>query len=184
VIHVLITVGAREDQEDEQSNSAWLLKRLPHVSRKATGPCQMYQMRGENERLKVGDPFYFTVDVGGEPLTRCRGELSVSESGWFQEAPVWNMYWMNLWVLHFGVDMFMVKNPVAEDARYEEGFRFFTRYGGIMDPAAAPGAWCALRDGLDGNDHQRFPRKAGEVEWRLGDRTGSARVVCDEGQAQ
>jgi hypothetical protein len=143
-IHLLITVGAREDEN--QGNSGWLMQHLPSAWRKATGPCQMYQMRGEDARLKVGDPLYFTPDANGNPRTRCRGELSVSESGWFAEAPVWNTYWMNLWVLHFGVDMFMVKSPLAEDPRHREGLSSSAATAGsrMQRSPRARGAPCAM----------------------------------------
>jgi hypothetical protein len=154
-IQVLITVTSREDINE--GNSGWLLEHLPHVWRKATGPCQMYQMRDELIRLKCGDPLYNDLDVSGHVRTRCRGELSLSDAPWFQEAPTWNMYWLNLWVLHFGVDMFMQRASLGEDPRYTEAFQFFSRYAGRKDPTTAPGAWCALRDGLDASDHDRFP---------------------------
>jgi hypothetical protein len=154
-IKLLITVTSREDINE--GNSAWLLEHLPHVWRKATGPCQMYQMRDETIRLKCGDPLYNQLDATGQPQTRCRGEFSLSDSAWFQEAPAWNMYWLNLWTLHFGVDMFMQRAALLDDPRYLPAFQFFSRYAGKKDPATATGAWCALREGLDANDRKLFP---------------------------
>ena len=90
----------------------------------------MYQMRDELIRLKCGDPLYNDLDANGHVRTRCRGELSLSDAPWFQEAPAWNMYWLNLWVLHFGVDMFMQRASLGEDPRYTEAFQFFSRYAG------------------------------------------------------
>jgi hypothetical protein len=77
--------------------------------------------------------------------------------GWFQEAPVWNMYWLNLWGLHFGLDIFQHGTDAFRDRRHDPGFIFYSRYGGRKDPATSPGAWCALRDGLDAADTERFP---------------------------
>ena len=79
--------------------------------------------------------------------------------GWFQEAPVWNLYWLNLWGLHFGLDILQHQTGAFED-RHREGFLFYSRYGGEKDAATSPGAWCALRDDLDVADFQRFPAAA------------------------
>ncbi|MCU0248428.1 MAG: hypothetical protein MUC42_17800, partial [Bryobacter sp.] len=71
--------------------------------------------------------------------------------------PVWNMYWLNLWGLHFGLDILQHATHVLQDRAHEEGFRFYSRYGGEKDPATSPGAWCALHDGRDAADFERFP---------------------------
>jgi hypothetical protein len=77
--------------------------------------------------------------------------------GWFQEAPVWNMYWLNLWGLHFGLDIFQHETEAFENPAFAEGFRFYAKYGGRKNAATSPGAFCALHDGLDAADFSRFP---------------------------
>ena len=80
--------------------------------------------------------------------------------GWFQEAPVWNLYWLNLWGLHFGLDILVHGREAFTNPAYRESFQFYARYGGQKDAATSPGAWCALRDGLDASDFKRFPEAA------------------------
>jgi hypothetical protein len=154
-IHVLINVGTRDDMNE--GDSGWLTEHLPNVWRKATGPCQMYQMPDELTRFEKCNPLFNELDANGNVRTRCRGELSLAHQPWFTEAPVWNMYWLSLWNVHFGVDMFMQQGAVIDDAKNAPGFVFFSKYAGRKDPATSPGAWCALRDGLDVTDTQRFP---------------------------
>jgi hypothetical protein len=174
-IHLLINVGTRD--EITEGDSAWLLQHLPDAYRKATGPCQMYQMSDELRRFHCCDPLFNELDAQGNVCTRCRGELSLVDDPWFQEAAAWNMYWLNLWNLHFGVDMFMQRAAVFEQRQYEEGLVFFSRYAGHKDPATSPGAWCALRDGLDAADHERFPDdKFGKGEKAKGDDDAEAGV--------
>ncbi len=89
--------------------------------------------------------------------------------GWFQEAPVWNMYWLNLWGLHFGLDIFQHGTEAFTEPAHRTGFLFYSRYGGEKDSATSPGAWCALRDGLDAGDAKRFPASQfGPGKWRGG----------------
>jgi hypothetical protein len=149
-IHLLINSG-NEGQYDK-----WLKQNLPGTWRKAGSIGHGYQLSDEVRLYKVLDPLINHYDENGN-ICRARSEMDETDKGWFSEASSWNMYWLNLWCLTFGLDIFehgvqSISNPV-----FDEGFRFFSKYAGEKNPAASPGAFCALHDGLDGADTQRFP---------------------------
>ena len=148
-VHLLINSGNRGQYND------WLNKNLPDAWRKAGNPGHGYQLNDERFMMAFFDPLINHPESGR--LLRVRSEMDEMFKGWFREAPVWNMYWLNLWGLHFGLDIFQHQTEAFKDRAYDEGFSFYARYGGHKDPAASPGAWCALRDGLDAGDFRRFP---------------------------
>jgi len=166
-IHLLINSGNAGQYHD------WIMQNMPDTWRKAGNPGHGYQLNEELRMMRFLDPIINRRNQNGE-FIRCRSEMDETHKGWFREAPIWNMYWLNLWVLHFGIDIMQHENPALLEKSYEEGFVFLSRYGGHKDPATSPGAWCALRDGLDAADFQRFPaqrfgegvlsRRAGEME--------------------
>jgi len=133
----------------------WLIKNMPHWWRKAGNPGHGYQLNNEAFMLSFFDPLINHPETG--MLIRARSEMDEMFKGWFREAPVWNMYWLNLWGLHFGLDIFQHGTQAFDDLRNYEGFAFYDRYGGEKDAATSPGAFCALHDGLDAADLKRFP---------------------------
>ena len=88
---------------------------------------------------------------------RSRSEMDLTDQGWFTEAPLWNMYWTNLWDLHAGMDMHNILDEDLENPAFAESFAFFSKYAGFKDPRDSTGVWIALRDGLDVADTERFP---------------------------
>ncbi len=158
-IHVLINSGNRAQYDD------WMNKNMPEAWRKAGNPGHGYQLNDEKFMQSFLDPLINHPESGR--LLRARSEMDEMFKGWFQEAPVWNMYWLNLWGLHFGLDIFQHQTGAFQDRRFDEGFVFYSRYGGRKDAATSPGAWCALRDGLDALDFKRFPAsRFGQGKWR------------------
>ncbi|MFB3827009.1 MAG: beta-galactosidase [Bryobacteraceae bacterium] len=149
-VHLLINSGNQGQYHD------WIMKNMPDTWRKAGNPGHGYQLNAELKMMEFLDPLINHRNANGE-FIRCRSEMDETHKGWFREAPVWNQYWLNLWVLHFGIDIQQNATEVLRDPRHREGFEFVSRYGGHKDPAVSPGAWCALRDGLDAADLKRFP---------------------------
>ena len=164
-IHVLTNSG-NQGQYDE-----WLRRNMPHWWRKAGNPGHGYQLNHEKDMLAFLSPLINHPESG--TLIRARSEMDEMFKGWFQEAPVWNMYWLNLWGLHFGLDIFQHQTEAIENRAFHEGFIFYSRYGGQKDAAKSPGAWCALHDGLDAGDFGRFPASEfGAGKFRGEDRAG------------
>ncbi len=150
-IHILTNSG-NQGQYDR-----WLRDNLPQWWRKAGNPGHGYQLNNEKDMMAFFDPLINHPESG--TLIRARSEMDEMFKGWFQEAPVWNLYWLNLWGLHFGLDILQHGADAFEEP-HREGFELYDRYGGQKDAATSPGAWCALRDGLDAADSKRFPAAA------------------------
>ncbi|MCX7013095.1 MAG: beta-galactosidase [Candidatus Sumerlaeota bacterium] len=148
-IHILVNSGNQGQYHD------WLMENMPDTWRKAGNPGHGYQLNDEMSMFRFLDPIINHFDDKGR-IVRCRSEMDEMFKGWFQEAPLWNMYWLNLWCSTFGIDIFQ-HNTGAFSEDNAEGFIFYDKYGGQKDPATSPGAWCALRDGLDAGDTKRFP---------------------------
>jgi hypothetical protein len=161
-IHILANSGNRGEYDE------WLRQNMPNWWRKAGNPGHGYQLNNEKDMMTFFDPLINHPESG--TLVRARSEMDETFKGWFQDAPVWNAYWLNLWALHFGLDIFVNGADAVTNPAYREGFEFFRDYAGEKDAATSPGAWCALRDGLDAGDRARFPDdKFGTGQFRSGD---------------
>jgi hypothetical protein len=148
-IHLLINSG-NNGQYDK-----WLNENLPDAWRKAGNPGHGYQLNNETMMMAFFDPL---INHPESPrFLRVRSEMDEMFKGWFQQEPLWNMYWLNLWGLHFGLDIFQHETSAFENRAFDEGFRFYAKYGGRKDASTSPGAFCALHDGLDAADFERFP---------------------------
>lgn len=140
------------------ATNEWLLKNIPDSWRKPHAIAQGYQFNGE---IQVMNELYpQTSRFKDGMVIRTRGELDNTQyfrKGWFTAAPVWNVYWAGLWNLTYGLDIWCQLTEVLEDDRHAKAFTFYSEYAGYKDPADSPGAWVALRDGLDCMDTIRFP---------------------------
>jgi len=165
-IHILANSGNRGEYDE------WLRQNMPDWWRKAGNPGHGYQLNNEKDMMAFFDPLINHPESG--KLLRGRSEMDEMFKGWFQEAPVWNAYWLNLWALHFGLDIFVHSADAVANPAYREGFEFFRDYAGEKDAGTSPGAWCALRDGLDAGDHTRFP----EAKFGSGSLRGSAHEMA------
>ncbi len=92
-------------------------------------------------------------------LLPSRGEMDLTDEGWFKEDPIGNMYWSQLWALHNGLDMHNQLVRDVKESKFHFAFEFFSKYAGYTSPEKSNGAWIALRDGLDSADTKRFPEK-------------------------
>ena len=136
----------------------WLVKNIPDSWRKPHAIAQGYQFNGEIQIMNELYPLTRRPKDG--VLIRTRGELDNTEGkgkNWFTAAPVWNVYWAGLWNLTYGTDIWNQLNGVLEDERHAPALAFVSKYAGYKDAADSPGAWVALRDGLDCMDVKRFP---------------------------
>ena len=137
---------------------AWLKSHYPRTWRKYSFAAHAYQ----HHRTWDGRQNTYIPDAiqyhDGWPIL-VRDEFDCQKAGWFNEAPVWNMYWTVLHALHWGVDLMNVQKGFLEQAGPElvDAFYWFEKYAGCHEPAESPGAWIALRDGLDCADTDRFP---------------------------
>lgn len=149
-IHLLINSGNQGQYHD------WLMKNMPDTWRKAGNPGHGYQLNDEMMMFEFLDPIINYPNINGEYI-RARSEMDETHKGWFRQEPIWNLYWLNLWGLNFGLDILHHSASVVGDPRFREANIFFSRYAGFKNPATSPGAWIALKDGLDAADRERFP---------------------------
>jgi hypothetical protein len=66
------------------------------------------------------------------------------------------LYWSGLFATHCRLDIWNIPHQALKDRANVPAFVFFNRYAGHTDPVTAPAAFCALRDGLDASDFDRF----------------------------
>ena len=136
----------------------WLIKNIPDSWRKPHAIAQGYQF---NNEIQVMNELYpLTARYKDGVVIRSRGELSYhtpNPKNWLAAAPVWNVYWSGLWNLTYGLDIWCQRVDYLEDSRHVPAFTFFSEYAGYKDASDSPGAWIALRDGLDCMDTIRFP---------------------------
>ncbi|MEM9282944.1 MAG: hypothetical protein AAGA96_14040 [Verrucomicrobiota bacterium] len=141
------------------------LNEMPSLGRKTWSTAQGYQANSEMNYEWLREDLMATDRL---PILRGRGEFDHAvreQRPWFVEAPAWNMYWQCLWMLTYGLDMFNQRTQTLDDpGDYIEAFSFFSQFAGYKNPATSPSAWCALRDGLDYLDTERFPETTfGEI---------------------
>ena len=168
-IHVLLNTGY-----DPVLNS-WTITTLPGIWLKTNRLGDRYQNDGEMLPNNPGSflPPYLKTFQNGLAI-RARSEMDMTNQGWFIAAPVWNMYWTQLWGLHNGQDMHNQLDTDLTNPAYADAFAFYSKYAGYKDPRDSTGAWIALHDGLDARDTTRFPTS----QFGAASRTNAARYTA------
>lgn len=162
-IHTLLNIG------DDRGMYEWGLANLPGVWVKYGRVGDRYQNNREfnDPSASAGSWMWESVREFRNGIAyRSRSEMDLTHLGWFRAAPIWNMYWTQLWDLHTGMDMHNIVEEDLQNTAYYEAFAFFTKYAGYKDPRDSTGVWVALRDGLDASDTGRFPEQAYGLELR------------------
>jgi len=147
----------------------WLKANYPHTWRKYSFAAHAYQHHKVLKRMKSLIREATQYQDGWAMLVR--DECSNQGAGHWREAPIWNNYWTLLHALHWGVDFVnMLRHSFEKpDAEHIAAFEWFNRYAGVHHPSESPGAWIALRDGLDAARSSRFPESVyGEFELAVG----------------
>lgn len=152
-IHILFN-GTDEPDEWE-----WAEKNIPNAWRKSNNIGHIYQANGDLLKKQAYDPYINVTPANSNAtLIRTRDEFDGGFAPTYQEIPAWFTYWTALHSLHFGLDIWnLVGNKVLVNPLNLPAFQIFEKYAGYKNPALAPGAFCALRDGLDAADTKRFP---------------------------
>ena len=104
---------------------------------------------------------------------RTRGELSGTDSGYWQQAPSWNYFAITQWHLTFGLDMPDFYPSCLDNHTYDDIFIFLNLFSGPKYANKSIGGFIGLRDGLDSNDTKRFP----ESQYGKADINNSDRMV-------
>ncbi len=128
---------------------------------KMNGSGQGYQLNGERWRTKRVLPHVVDPAPGEYDLfTRCEMDQGWKRGGIFPINNKQAFYWTMLSALHSGLTMWNIAVSAVEWHRaekYWEDFEFFNKYAGQTRGAEATGAFCALREGLDTSDTNKFP---------------------------
>lgn len=93
---------------------------------------------------------------------RARSEIigSASVSGWWTKNPYKNMFAMLCYDIYWGLDWSNQGADQINEPLFKQAFNFYNKYAGQKDPSKSSNAMCALRDGLDASDINRFPVNA------------------------
>ena len=134
----------------------WAINTLPGIWLKTNRIGDRYQNDGEMLKDNPGAflPPFLREFYNGSAI-RARSEMDLTDQGWFTEAPLWNMYWTQLWGLHNGQDMHNQLDTDLANPQYDPAFEFYSKYAGYKDPRDSTGVWIALHDGLDASDFRR-----------------------------
>ncbi len=128
---------------------------------KQPGTGQSYQLNDELERLQNLTPHLVDPGPGvAEIFTRCEMDQTWNKGHHISRHPAMGFYWTALSALHSGLSVWNLTGTARDWCRehnYWEFAEFFNKYAGQTHSPTASGAFCALREGLDAADTQKFP---------------------------
>ncbi len=152
-IPILVNSDANTPEETK-----WMLDNMDVIALKHGMFSHGYHVSDNNQRLEEFEAIEAAAKQRGIPvLTRGEmdGEMFVYE--WSTRNIPQALYWSGLFATHCRLDIWNIPSKALKEEANFPAFRFFNRYAGLRDPATSPRAFCALRDGLDAADFQRFP---------------------------
>jgi hypothetical protein len=137
---------------------AWALRTFPRMWVKTARIGDRYQNNGEarEDNYQTTLPRLLSSFHDGRAI-RARSEMDLTTRGWFTEAPLWSMYWTQLWGLHNFQDIHNQTSRDLANPDFYPAFAFYSAYAGYKDPRDSHGAWSALRSGIDYADTESFP---------------------------
>jgi hypothetical protein len=152
-----IPIAVNSDANDSVE-SQWLLDHMEVVALKVGMFSHGYQVSDNDKRLAAFQALEAEAKKRGKPLLT-RGEMDgeLFVMGWASRNIPQALYWSGIFATHCRVDMWNIPTKALMDKANLPAFVFFNKYAGHKDPATAPTAFCALRDGLDASDFDRFP---------------------------
>jgi hypothetical protein len=152
-IPILVNSDANGGRETE-----WLLENMDVIALKHGMFSHGYHVSDNVERLAEFQALEAEAKKRGKPvLTRGEMDGELFVMGWSKRNIPQALYWSGLFATHCRLDIWNVPYQALKDEANWPALAFFNRYAGQTDPATAPAAFCALRDGLDASDFERFP---------------------------
>ncbi len=129
-----------------------------------------------SERLQRFDAIRSAArERGVAVLTRGEMDGEMFVYGWSTRNIPQSLYWSGLFATHCRLDVWNIPSEALKDEANRTALSFFNKYAGLQDPAVSPRAFCALRDGLDASDFDRFP--AAEFGGKVGRKRDVERYV-------
>lgn len=136
----------------------WLLDHMETVGLKIGMFSHGYQVSGNDQRLEAFQALEADAKKRGKQvLTRGEMDGELFVMGWSSRNIPQALYWSGLFATHCRLDVWNIPTKALTDQANLPAFAIFNKYAGHKDPATAPSAFCALRDGLDASDFERFP---------------------------
>ncbi len=136
----------------------WLLENMDVIALKQGMFSHGFQVSDNGERLAKFQALEAAAKQRGK-LVLTRGEMDgeLFEMGWSKRNIPQALYWSGIFATHCRLDIWNVPYQALKDRANWPAGAFFNKYAGHKDPATAPAAFCALRDGLDASNFNRFP---------------------------
>lgn len=152
-IPILVNSDANEAEQAQ-----WLLDNMEVIALKHGMFSHGYHVSDNVARLERFHAMEAEAKKRGKPvLTRGEMDAEFYVMGWSNRNIPQALYWSGLFATHCRLDVWNVPHKALKDEANRPAFAFFNKYAGRHDPATAPAAFCALRDGLDASDFERFP---------------------------
>ena len=140
------------------AETQWLLEHMDVIALKQGMFSHGFQVSDNGERLATLQALETEAKKRGKPvLTRGEMDGELFEMGWSKRNIPQALYWSGIFATHCRLDIWNVPYQALKDRANWPAGAFFNKYAGHKDPATAPAAFCALRDGLDASDFNRFP---------------------------
>jgi hypothetical protein len=179
---ILVNADANRTTEHE-----WLIKNFDVIGCKQGMFSHGYHISDMQVRLARWREFSAQARAA-DKLVFVRGEQDQEWKvcGWSKQNPTQAFYWSALFGLHCGLDIWNIPSDALHGTKLKDAAEIFSKYAGKHDPAAAPGAFCALRQGLDASNKIQFPEaKFGKANRRKTERyVKIAAAFADRGAMQ
>jgi hypothetical protein len=152
-IPILVNSDANDTVE-----SQWLLDNMDVIALKQGMFSHGYIVSDNGKRLAKLEALEAEAKKRGKPvLTRGEMDGELFVMGWSKRNVPQALYWSGIFATHCRLDIWNVPHEALVDKANWPAAAFFNKYAGHKDAATAPAAFCALRDGLDASDFDRFP---------------------------
>jgi len=150
---IVVNSDANGDEEIE-----WMFKHMDVIALKQGMFSHGYHVSDNSSRLETFRKIVAEAQKRGIPvLTRGEMDAEMYVYGWSTENVPQALYWSGLFATHCRLDQWNIPCDALQIEANWPAFSFFNRYAGLHDPSDSSRAFCALREGLDASDFNRFP---------------------------
>jgi len=152
VLPILVNSDANRTVEND-----WLIENFDIIGCKQGMFSHGYHISDMQVRLSRWRQFAARARAAGKSVfTRGEQDREWKVCGWSKRNPPQAFYWSALFALHCGLDIWNIPSDALAGGELKDAVEIFTKYAGRHDPSTAPGAFCALRRGLDASDKTSF----------------------------
>ena len=150
---ILVNSDANRAEETD-----WMFNNMKVIALKHGMFSHGYHVSDNVGRMKGYDAICARARECGIPvLTRGEMDGEMFVYAWSTRNIPQAVYWSGLFATHCRLDLWNIPQKALKDEANFPAYAFFNRYAGLHDPATSPRAFCALREGLDASDFERFP---------------------------